>query len=103
MYHRTTFYLEASCKLHLLFQLFHNDNFQHSDPKDQVWIWYNEGERFYYDKTEWVRVRIEQEHWHEASPTEPGKHEETALSERHSPYSITASMKESGLGVVTWW
>ncbi|MCJ1324044.1 DNA-directed RNA polymerase III subunit rpc25 [Thelotrema lepadinum] len=71
--------------------------------KDQCWIWSDEGQDFYFDKAEWVRVRIESEHWHDTAPVEPAKRDETATSERRSPYSITASMSESGLGCVSWW
>ena len=71
--------------------------------KDQLWIWPGEGNDFYYDKNEWVRIRIESELWHDITPTGPSKRGDTTTSERKSPYSIIASMRESGLGPVVWW
>ena len=75
----------------------------YSNVKEQCWVWRNEGSDFYFDKHDWVRVRIEQEHWHDTSPVAPMTDEQLASSDRKSPYSITASMMHSGLGNVIWW
>ena len=60
-----------------------------SNVQEQCWVWNNDGTEYFYDKHEWVRVRIEQEHWHEQSPAAPSEREAAAATERKSPYSIT--------------
>ena len=74
-----------------------------SNKSEQCWVWNNEGHEYYFDKNEWVRCRIEQEHWHDLSPLAPAERETAAASERRAPYSIIASMSESALGPVAWW
>ncbi|MCJ1254457.1 DNA-directed RNA polymerase III subunit rpc25 [Lignoscripta atroalba] len=56
---------------------------------EQCWVWKNEGQEYFYDKHEWVRVRVEQEHWHDQSPVAPSEREAMSAQERKSPYSIT--------------
>lgn len=63
----------------------------HSDVNEQVWVWDNDGAEYYYDKQDWVRLRIEVEEWHDLSPVAPGDREAVANAERKSPYSITVS------------
>ena len=75
-----------------------------SDKKEQIWVWNNQDDKYYFDKNEWVRLRVQSEHWHDLAPTEPSRRgEDVAASERKSPYSILGSMAESWLGVVSWW
>ncbi|MCJ1351875.1 MAG: DNA-directed RNA polymerase III subunit rpc25 [Icmadophila ericetorum] len=57
--------------------------------EQQSWIWNNEGTDYYYDKYEWVRIRVEQEHWHDQSPVAPSERESVAATERISPYRVT--------------
>ena len=74
-----------------------------SNVKEQSWIWQNEGADYFYDKNDWVRVRVEGEEWHDISPAMPYDSEDVATLERQSPYSIKASMMQPGLGPVVWW
>lgn len=60
-----------------------------SNAQEQCWVWNNEGTEYFYDKHEWVRVRVEQEHWHDQSPVAPAERESAAAQERISPFSIT--------------
>ena len=73
-----------------------------SNKKEQCWIWENQGDNYYYDKHEWVRVRVEQEKWHDASAILPKKDTDTTYAQQ-CRYSIVASMTQSALGIVTWW
>ncbi|MCJ1314510.1 DNA-directed RNA polymerase III subunit rpc25 [Agyrium rufum] len=74
------------------------------NDQEQCWVWNNEGAEYFYDRNEWVRVRVEQEHWHEQAPLPPSEREEAmSNTERKSPYSITASMMQSALGPTEWW
>ena len=52
-------------------------------------MWPNAGQEYFYDKHEWVRVRVEQEHWQDLSPVAPAERESASALERKSPYSIT--------------
>ncbi|KAL8880702.1 MAG: hypothetical protein Q9198_001938 [Flavoplaca austrocitrina] len=70
------------------------------NEQEQCWVWSNEGQEYFYDKTDWVRFRVEQEHWTDLSPLAPSLRETGAYAERKSPYSITASMMQAGLGPV---
>ncbi|KAK4696414.1 DNA-directed RNA polymerase III subunit RPC8, partial [Lecanoromycetidae sp. Uapishka_2] len=69
-----------------------------SNVQEQVWTWSNEGDEYYYDKLEWVRIRVEDEHWNDLSPVAPSERGTETAAERKSPYSIT-----SGLGPTEWW
>ncbi|MCJ1297601.1 DNA-directed RNA polymerase III subunit rpc25 [Hypocenomyce scalaris] len=71
--------------------------------QEQCWVWNNEGQEYFYDKYEWVRFRVEQEYWHDQSPVAPSERDSTSALERKSPYSITASMMQAGLGPTEWW
>ena len=58
-------------------------------------MWNNEGQEYFYDKHEWVRIRIEQEHWNDLSPLTPAEIEVSSALERKSPYSLTVSQRLS--------
>ena len=60
-----------------------------SNVQEQVWTWMNEGDEYFYDKLEWVRVRVEGEHWHDLSPVAPSERASESPADRKSPYSIT--------------
>ena len=54
-------------------------------------MWYNEGDEYFYDKNEWVRIRIEEEHWNDLSPIAPPERGAASNNEKKSPYSIVVS------------
>jgi len=69
---------------------------------EQCFIWTTEGgDQLYFDNHEKVRFRIEEEHWHDQTPLGPGGKEVDVR--RESPYKITASMEDPGLGPCLWW
>ena len=59
-----------------------------SNVQEQVWTWMSEGNEYFYDKHEWVRVRIEEEHWNDLSPIAPSDRGAETAEERKSPYSL---------------
>ncbi|KAL9051747.1 MAG: hypothetical protein Q9206_004575, partial [Seirophora lacunosa] len=61
---------------------------------EQCWVWSNEGQEYFYDKSEWVRFRVEQEHWTDISPLAPSEEETTGVLERKSPYTITGQIRQ---------
>ncbi|KAL8663771.1 MAG: hypothetical protein Q9202_003585 [Teloschistes flavicans] len=64
--------------------------------QEQCWVWSNEGQEYFYDKTDWVRFRVEQEHWTDLAPVAPSERDTAAMAERKSPYSITS------VGTIKW-
>lgn len=62
-----------------------------SNVQEQAWTWMNDGNEYFYDKLEWVRVRVEGEHWNDLSPVAPSARGGETAAERKSPYSITVS------------
>ena len=60
-----------------------------SNAAEQTWVWHSESGDFYFDRNEWVRVRVETEQWHDLSPVAPAEREAVNSMERKSPYSIT--------------
>ena len=63
-----------------------------SNVQEQVWTWVNDGDEYFYDKNEWVRVRVEDEQWIDISPSPPSERGDESTAERKSPYSITVSV-----------
>ena len=63
-----------------------------SNVQEQVWTWVNDGNEYFYDKNEWVRVRVEDERWNDISPSPPSERGNESIVERKSPYSITVSL-----------
>ena len=55
----------------------------------------NEGDEYFYDKLEWVRIRIEEEHWSDLSPVAPSERDNETVEERRSPYSLTVSFTKA--------
>ena len=51
----------------------------------------NDSDEYFYDKNEWVRVRVEDEQWNDISPSPPSEGGNESTTERRSPYSITVS------------
>ena len=67
----TDFFADIRVKPHMLFD---GTEF---DAKEQVWVWKNEGDDLYFDVGEVVRIRVEEEEWHDQSPTRPPLSEES--------------------------
>uniref|UniRef100_UPI00398E9EAE DNA-directed RNA polymerase III subunit RPC8 isoform X2 n=1 Tax=Pristiophorus japonicus TaxID=55135 RepID=UPI00398E9EAE len=83
-----------------------------SDETEQVWVWEYETDEgthdLYMDVGEEVRLRVVDETFVDTSPTGPSKanSETTAVEEaarKESPYTLTASISEPGLGLLSWW
>ena len=53
----------------------------------------NDGDEYFYDKLEWVRVRIEAETWTDLSPVAPSERNAETTMERKSPYNITVGRR----------
>ena len=79
--------------------------------QEQVWTWVNDGDEYFYDKNEWVRVRVEDERWNDISPSPPSERGTESTVERKSPYSVTVSallllkrdvLKDVGFDVAVW-
>lgn len=51
-------------------------------------------DEYFYDKHEWVRIRVEQEQWNDLSPVAPPERELVSTLERKSPYSITVRQQD---------
>ena len=61
---------------------------------------------FYYDLNEMVRVQITDEEFHDQTPKGPqegGDETDEAELTRISPYTLTGSMRDGGLGCALWW
>lgn len=72
-----------------------------SDRNEQCFKWRTEDlQELFYDNHETVRFRIEEEHWHDQTPIGPRQKEEEV---KRSPYTITATMEDAGLGPCLWW
>ena len=75
-----------------------------SNVQEQVWTWVNDDDEYFYDKNEWVRVRVEEEQWNDISPSSPSERGNESIVERKSPYSITVGvlphLKRNVLNVV---
>ena len=59
--------------------------------QEQVWTWLNDDDEYFYDKNDWVRVRVEDEQWNDNSPLPPSERALQSTAERKSPYGITVS------------
>ena len=77
-----------------------------SNDNEQVFTWVTEDATLYFDSHETVRIRVEEETWHDQAPTKAtgGENgEDDSEKGKHAPYGIIASMEESGLGPCLWW
>ncbi|ORY59905.1 RNA polymerase III subunit Rpc25-domain-containing protein [Leucosporidium creatinivorum] len=73
--------------------------------------------RLYIERRDWIRIRVEEEHWDDANPTQgkapppapaPGAdggapQAPTPATKGRPPYRLVCSMTESGTGVLEWW
>ncbi|TAQ83633.1 hypothetical protein B7494_g8045 [Chlorociboria aeruginascens] len=71
------------------------------DHGQQLFIWEFEGVKLYFDNQEKVRFRVNSENWFDQSPIGPSEKEDG--TQKKSPYTIEADMKEAGLGPCLWW
>ena len=63
-----------------------------SHIEESVWIWYNDGAKYYFDVGERVQFRIEEEKWNDLSPTAPPHSEMATNDEKKSPYGLIVSL-----------
>ena len=75
-----------------------------SNSAEDAWVWKtDEGVELFFDRGETVRFRVEAETWNDLAPqSRPGEARD-ADDFAKSPYTITASMQQSGLGPLLWW
>ncbi|OKL56963.1 hypothetical protein UA08_07805 [Talaromyces atroroseus] len=73
------------------------------DIAENIWVWENDGQPFFYDVNEIVRFRVEAEEWHDQRPTKPEQADGQTQSDYKAPYTIQASMVDSGMGLISWW
>ncbi|KAJ9156998.1 RNA polymerase III subunit Rpc25 [Coniochaeta hoffmannii] len=74
------------------------------EPTEALWVWHVDDQVMYYDIHEMVRFQVVTEEWHDQTPEGPlNMSEEQPDGRAISPYRITASMKQSGLGCCLWW
>ncbi|KAI0270077.1 RNA polymerase III, subunit Rpc25, partial [Russula aff. rugulosa BPL654] len=85
----------------------------YSDPNERAYFWLPsseatsthqlldspEEERLYIDQGEIVRVRVERDEFCDDEPGPPKATERV----RRSPYTVTCSIAEQGLGPIAWW
>lgn len=55
----------------------------------------NDGQEYFFDRLDWVRVRVEEEHWNDLSPLAPSERGIDTETVRKSPYSITVRFSVS--------
>lgn len=86
-------------------------NLQHPsrfDDAEQVWIWEydNNGDKhdLFMDQGEPVKFRVTAETFVESSPAPcPDADKVVEKPKSETPYSITATINEPGLGLLSWW
>ncbi|PQE24671.1 dna-directed RNA polymerase iii subunit rpc8 protein [Rutstroemia sp. NJR-2017a WRK4] len=72
-----------------------------SNHNEQIFVWINDGQEFFFDNQESVRFRVDSEEWVDQAPIGPVKPDNPVKKE--APYRIIASMEEVGLGPCLWW
>ncbi|XP_002163071.3 DNA-directed RNA polymerase III subunit RPC8 isoform X1 [Hydra vulgaris] len=78
---------------------------------EQLWVWQYETEEgshdLYMDINEEIRIRVIDEEFLDLTPEGPApptiEGETKSLETKKLPYTITASISESGLGLLSWW
>jgi len=93
------------------------------DEREQIWIWEYKNEEedeiheMYMDKGEALRFRITGEGFTDTTPIPsscgimeggaqgagPSSTTEPVIEENKDPYTLTASINEPGLGLISWW
>ncbi|XP_067875545.1 DNA-directed RNA polymerase III subunit RPC8 isoform X2 [Heterodontus francisci] len=82
------------------------------DETEQVWVWEYETDEgthdLYMDVGEEVRLRVVDETFVDTSPTGPSTADSSTSTveeaqRKESPYTLTGSISEPGLGLLSWW
>merc|ERR1711894_810688 len=82
------------------------------EEDEQLWVWQYETEDgthdMFMDIGEEIRFRVMDETFVDLTPTGPEVHNKDQLNVdeqeiKKSPYTITASISEPGLGLLSWW
>ncbi|KAL1927233.1 hypothetical protein VTP01DRAFT_3862 [Rhizomucor pusillus] len=88
------------------------------DPAEQLWVWNYEGEKLFMDIDEPIRFRVLREVFTDKTPTasmaaNAGRRQSAANltavndlqanSAKIPPYSLTCTIQEDGLGLLSWW
>ncbi|KAI8992106.1 polymerase-like protein III polypeptide H [Mycotypha africana] len=89
------------------------------DPAEQVWVWNYEGEKLFMDIEEPIRFKVYRESFTDTTPTNhptsstprrrqsiadaTANNELAANSTKVPPYSLTCTINEDGLGLLSWW
>ncbi|XP_031569933.1 DNA-directed RNA polymerase III subunit RPC8-like [Actinia tenebrosa] len=82
------------------------------EEDEQLWVWQYQTDDgthdMFMDINEEIRFRVVDETFVDLTPTGPEVHNKDQLSVeeqeiKKSPYSITASISEPGLGLLSWW
>lgn len=76
---------------------------------EQAWVWeYDAGDGnkhdLFMDAGETIKFRVTAETFNETCPSGPANMQETSENpESKVPYSLTGSINEPGLGLISWW
>ncbi|KAI8376304.1 DNA-directed RNA polymerase III subunit RPC8-like protein [Radiomyces spectabilis] len=89
------------------------------DPAEQVWVWNYDGEKLFMDIDEPIRFRVLREFFTDTTPTvlpasgsqqrrqsiadTSANSDLVANSTKIPPYSLTCTIQEDGLGLLSWW
>ncbi|KAJ1819322.1 DNA-directed RNA polymerase III complex subunit Rpc25 [Coemansia sp. RSA 2599] len=74
------------------------------DQNEGVWVWRYDDNALYMDLDEPIRFSVVDSKFLDVSPPRPTKDDEEGTSmARQSPYSLTGSIAQSGLGLLSWW
>ena len=80
------------------------------DAAEGVWLWNYDGNQLYMERDKRIRVKIENEVFIDVGPVKLKPMNQTALtiqenkdSQPQSPFTIMASIQDSGLGLLEWW
>ncbi|KAI9500599.1 DNA-directed RNA polymerase III complex subunit Rpc25 [Coemansia spiralis] len=69
-----------------------------------VWVWRYEGSELFMDLDEPVRFRVLDSNFLDVSPPRPKIGDVDSVPASHPPpYSLTCSIKDDGLGLLSWW
>ncbi|KAF2800010.1 hypothetical protein K505DRAFT_320749 [Melanomma pulvis-pyrius CBS 109.77] len=71
---------------------------------ENTWVWNSDGFEMFFDKTEPVLFRVEQEEWIDQKPTIVQKNAQgQVIEERGTAWRLNGSMNQPGLGPTLWW
>ncbi|KAJ1980218.1 DNA-directed RNA polymerase III complex subunit Rpc25 [Dimargaris xerosporica] len=86
------------------------------DAQEQAWVWKYEGNELFIDNGESIRFRVVEELFTQVAPEPPKRNpadvtpvvlplpkDKSEPKVPPSPYIITGSIQEDGLGPLTWW